>query len=99
MTHDTGLAAEELRRTHRSRANEENCIQELKESYGWHEFNVRSFWGTEAAMLRVGKGCDHLIHHLNRTVLKAARHRLVRLGDAAAEPGLAIPVQQGSSGR
>ncbi|MCX8090446.1 MAG: transposase, partial [Verrucomicrobiae bacterium] len=46
VTSDTGLAAEELWRTYRPRANEENCIKELKEGYGWHEFNVHSFWGT-----------------------------------------------------
>ncbi len=37
--------------------------KELKQDYGWHEFNVHSFWGTEAAMLLIGVVCYNLVHH------------------------------------
>ncbi len=42
VTHDTALAPEEIWRTYRPRANEENAIKEMREGYGGHEFNVDS---------------------------------------------------------
>jgi hypothetical protein len=51
VTNDTELLPEEIWCTYRPRANEENCIKELKEGYGWHEFNVRSFWGDFGTMI------------------------------------------------
>jgi len=57
VTNETVLMPEEIWRIYRPRANEENGIKELKEGYGWHEFNVHSFWGTEAAMLLIGMVC------------------------------------------
>ena len=98
VTNDTTLAPEEIWRTYRSRANEENCIKELKDGYGWHEFNVRSFWGTEAAMLLIGMVCYNLIHHLNRCVLKTVDQGVARLKTLRLKV-LAIPAIYGSGGR
>jgi hypothetical protein len=98
VTNDTGLPPEEIWRTYRPRANEENAIKELKEGYGWHEFNVRSFWGTEAAMLLIGMVCYNLVHHLNRCVLKTAGEAVVRLKTLRLKV-LAIPAVYGSGGR
>jgi len=98
VTNDTLTAAEAIGRTYRPRANEENCIKELKEGYGWHEFNVHSFWGTEAAMLLVGMVCYNLVHHLNRCVLKRAEAGLARLKTLRLKV-LAIPAIYGRGGR
>ena len=57
VTNDTLTAAEAMGRTDRPRANEENWIQGLKGGYGWHECNVDSFWGVEAARLWIGRRC------------------------------------------
>jgi len=98
VTNDTALRPEEIWRMYRPRANEENCIKELKEGYGWHEFNVRSFWGTEAAMLLIGLVCYNLVHHLNRCVLKTAEEGVARLKTLRLKV-LAIPAIYGSGGR
>lgn len=98
VTNDTELPPEQIWWTYRPRANEENCIKELKEGYGWHEFNVRSFWGTEAAMLLIGMVCYNLVHHLNRCVLKTAEEGVARLKTLRLKV-LAIPAIYGSGGR
>jgi hypothetical protein len=98
VTNETTLPSEEIWRTYRPRANEENCIKELKEGYGWHEFNVHSFWGTEAAMLLIGMVCYNLVHHLNRQVLKTAEEGVARLKTLRLKV-LAIPALYGSGGR
>lgn len=98
VTSDSELPPEQIWRTYRPRANEENVIKELKEGYGWHEFNVRSFWGTEAAMLLIGMVCYNLVHHLNRRVLKTAEEGVARLKTLRLKV-LAIPAIYGSGGR
>jgi len=98
VTNDTELPPETIWRTYRPRANEENCIKELKDGYGWDEFNVHSFWGTEAAMLLIGMVCYNLVQHLNRCVLKTAEEGVVRLKTLRLKV-LAIPAVYGSGGR
>ena len=98
VTNDTSLPPEQIWGTYRPRANEENYIKELKEGYGWHEFNVHSFWGTEAAMLLIGMVCYNLIHHINRCVLKTAEEGVARLKTLRLKV-LAIPAIYGSGGR
>ncbi len=97
VSNDTEWPPEEIWRTYRPRANEENAIKELKEGYGWHEFNVRSFWGTEAAMLLIGMVSYNLVHHLNRCVLKTADGAVARLKTLRLKV-LAIPAIYGSGG-
>ena len=72
-------------------------FRELEEGYGWHEFNVHSFWGTEAAMLLIGMVCYNLIRHLNRCVLRTAGEGLARLKTLRLKV-LAIPAVYGSGG-
>jgi hypothetical protein len=98
VTNDEVLSTEQVWRTYRPRANDENVIKELKEGYGWHEFNVRSFWGTEAAMLLIGMVCYNLVHHLNRSVLKTADEGVARLKTLRLKV-LAIPAIYGTGGR
>ncbi len=98
VTNEEELSALELWRTYRPRAKEENCIKELKHGYGWDEFNVRSFWGTEATMLLLGMVCYNLVHHLNRRVLKTEHEGLVRLKTLRLRVW-AIPALYGCGGR
>ena len=98
VTNDEELAAEEVWRTYRPRAKIENIIKELKEGYGWHEFNVRNFWGTEAGMLLIGMVFYNLIYHLNRRVLKTEAEAVCRLKKIRLKV-LAIPALYGSGGR
>jgi hypothetical protein len=98
VTNDLVLCAEEIWRTCRPWANQENCIKELKEGYGWHELNVHSFWGTEAAMPWVGMVCYKLVHRLNRRVLQTAEAGVARLKTLRRKV-LAIPAIYGRGGR
>ncbi len=98
VSNNRDLPPEDIWRTYRPRAGEENVIKELKTGYGWHEFNVHNFWGTEAAMLLIGMVCYNLVHYLNRTVLKTAEEGLVRLKTLRLKV-LAIPAIYGSGGR
>ena len=66
--------------------------------YGWHEFNVRSFWGTETGMLLIGMVFYNLIHHLNRRVLKTEAEGVCRLKKIRLRV-LAVPALYGSGGR
>ena len=97
-TNDEDMSMLEVWRTCRPRAKIENVIKELKEGYGWHEFNVRSFWGTEAGMLLIGMVFYNLIHHLNRRVLKTEAEAVCRLKKIRLRV-LAIPALYGSGGR
>ncbi len=98
VTNDEDLSPLEVWRTYRPRAKIENIIQELKEGYGWHEFNVHSFAGTEATMLLIGMVAYNLIHHLNRGILKTESEALSRLKKIRLKV-LAIPAIYGSGGR
>lgn len=98
VTNDENLSALETWRTYRPRAKIENIIQELKEGYGWHEFNVHSFSGTEATMLLIGMVGYNLIHHLNRRVLKTETETVCRLKKIRLKV-LAIPALYGTGGR
>ena len=98
VTNDTVLAAVDIWRTYRPRANIENGIKELTYDYGWDEFNVHSFGGTEAVMLLVGMVCYNLVHYLNRCVLHTADTVLARLKTLRPRL-LAIPALYGSGGR
>lgn len=98
VTNDEELSPLEVWRTYRPRAKFENVIKELKDGYGWHEFNVSSFWGTEAGMLLVGMVGYNLIHHLNRRVLKTDEKSVCRLKKIRLNV-LAIPALYGVGGR
>lgn len=84
-------------RTCRPRAKIENIIKVLKVGYGWHEFKVCSFWGTEAGMLLIGMVFYNLIHHLNHRVLKIEAEGVYRLKKIRLQV-LAISALSGSGG-
>ena len=98
VTNDETLSTLDVWRTYRPRAKIENVIQELKGGYGWDEFNVHSFFGTEAVMHLIGMVAYNLIHFLNRTIFQTASEPLSRIKKIRMKQ-LAIPAIYGSSGR
>jgi len=50
MITDLGLAAIEIWRIYRGRADCENRIKELKYDFGLDSFAIRNFWATETAL-------------------------------------------------
>lgn len=44
------LPAAEIWRLYRQRGDSENRIKELKEDFGFDSFNLKEFWGSEAAL-------------------------------------------------
>ena len=69
ITNDEDSLPEEIWRTYRPRANDENVIKDLKEGYGLASFNMNSFWATESFMAVNAMVFHNLIHYLNRTIL------------------------------
>ncbi len=98
VTNEKELSGDGIWGVYRPRANEENVIKELKGGYGLHEFNVKSFWGTEAVMLLIGMVCYNIIQYLNRRVLRSREESIVRLKRLQMQM-LAIPAIYGSGGR
>ena len=97
ITNDAISAPEEIWRSYRPRANDENVIKDLKEGYGFETFNVNNFWATEALLAMIALVFHNLIVYLNRTILnpnrsqeqlKTLRHKYFTL-----------PGQLGSGGR
>lgn len=69
LTNDETSPPVEVWRRYRPRANDENCLKDLKEGYGLAAFNLHNFWATEAVLVIIALVFHNLIHHLNRTVL------------------------------
>jgi hypothetical protein len=97
ITNDSTSTPEEIWRSYRPRANDENVVKDLKEGYGFESFNVNNFWATEAVLTMIALVFHNLIIYLNRTILnpnraqeqlKTLRHRYFTL-----------PGQLGSGGR
>jgi len=97
ITNDLLSPPEEIWRSYRPRANDENVIKDLKEGYAFESFNVNNFWTTEALLTMIALVFHNLIAYLNRTILnhnqsqqqlKTLRHKYFTL-----------PGQLGSGGR
>lgn len=69
LTNDETSPPVEVWRRYRPRANDENCLKDLKEGYGLAAFNLHNFWATEAVLVVIALVFHNLIHHLNRTIL------------------------------
>jgi len=98
VTNDREVSGEEIWALYRPRANVENRIKDLKIDYGWDEFNVHSFWGTEAAMILIGMVFYNITHHLNRLVFKTEKGVVLKLKTLRMKV-LAIPAIYGGGGR
>ena len=97
ITNDLLSTPEEIWRSYRPRANDENVIKDLKEGYSFESFNMHNFWATEAVLTMIALVFHNLIVYLNRTILnhnrpqeqlKTLRHKYFTL-----------PGQLGSGGR
>ena len=73
ITNDATSTPEEIWRSYRPRANDENAIKDLKEGYGFGTFNVNNFWATEAVFAMIALVFHSLIVYLNRTILNPNR--------------------------
>jgi hypothetical protein len=73
ITNDSISTPEEIWRSYRPRANDENVIKDLKEGYSFESFNVHNFWATEAVLTMIALVFHNLIVYLNRTILNPNR--------------------------
>ena len=96
ITNDEDSLPEDIWRTYRPRANDENAIKDLKEGYGLASFNMNSFWATESFMALNAMVFHNLIHYLNRTILNknTPKEQLKTLRPR----WFIIPAQLGSNG-
>jgi len=69
LTTDLNLSALEIWRMYRGRADCENRIKELKYDFAADSFNMKNFWGTEAAMNTVMLAFN-LMSLMRQTLLK-----------------------------
>ena len=60
---------EEICKHYCPRANDENVVKDLKESYGFERINVNNFWATEAVLVMIALVLHNLIIYLNKTIL------------------------------
>jgi len=54
ITNEVELSPKEVWDGYKPRANDENVIKELKDSYGFASFCLHSFWATETVMVLIG---------------------------------------------
>ena len=73
ITNDSASTPEEIWRSYRPRANDENVVKDLKEGYSFETFNVNNFWATEAVLVMIALVFHNLIVYLNRTILNPNR--------------------------
>ena len=97
ITNDSEATPEEIWRSYRPRANDENVVKDLKEGYGFESFNVNNFWATEAVLTMIAVVFHNLIVYLNRTILnpKGPQEQLKTL----RHKYFTLPGQLGSGGR
>ena len=69
ITNDKQLDAEHVWHEYRPRANDENCVKNLKEGYNVDTFNLNNFWATEAVLTMITLVFYNLIHFLNRKII------------------------------
>jgi len=69
ITNDISSTPEEIWNYYKPRSNDENIIENLKNSFGFDAFNLDSFWGTEAVLMTI---CL-IFHNLYVFLLKKIR--------------------------
>jgi hypothetical protein len=97
ITNDSNSTPEEIWRSYRPRANDENVVKDLKEGYGFESFNVHNFWATEAVLTIIALVFHNLIVYLNRTILNP--HRPQEQLKTLRHKYFTVPGQLGSGGR
>jgi hypothetical protein len=96
ITNDHDLAAVEVWRQYRPRANDENVIKDLKEGLGLGAFNVNSFWATEAILVATSLVCYNLLHYLDTQLLN--RKQGTHQAKTIRHTWFILPGQLGNSG-
>ena len=97
ITNDARSTPEEIWRSYRPRANDENVVKDLKEGYGFESFNVNNFWATEAVLTMIALVFHNLIVYLNRIILNP--HRAQEQLKTLRHKYFTLPGQLGSGGR
>jgi hypothetical protein len=69
ITNDKNATPKEIWDAYKPRANDENVIKELKYSYGFDSYNLKSFWATEAVMAMISLVLYNLILFLKKHVI------------------------------
>ena len=59
------LSAQDVWREYRPRANDENCIKDLKEGCNLHKFCLQNFWATSAILTMITLVFYNLINYFN----------------------------------
>ena len=75
VTNESDAKPEEVWRYYRPRANDENVIKDLKEGYGFENFNLKNFWSTEAVLTVIGLVFYNLIVYLNSAIINPNHQR------------------------
>jgi hypothetical protein len=96
ITNDSISSPEEIWRSYRPRANDENVVKDLKEGYSFESFNVHNFWATEAVLTMIALVFHNLIVYLNRTILNP--HRPQEQLKTLRHKYFTLPGQLGSGG-
>jgi hypothetical protein len=97
ITNDSEAKPEEIWRSYRPRANDENVVKDLKEGYSFESFNVNNFWATEAVLTMIALIFHNLIVYLNRTILNP--HRSQEQLKTLRHKYFTLPGQLGTGGR
>jgi hypothetical protein len=97
ITSDSNATPEEIWRSYRPRANDENVVKDLKEGYSFERFNVHNFWATEAVLTMIALVFHNLIVYLNRTILNP--HRPQEQLKTLRHKYFTVPGQLGTGGR
>jgi len=97
ITNDSEATPEEIWRSYRPRANDENVIKDLKEGYSFESFNVNNFWATEAVLTVIALVFHNLIVYLNRIILNPSRSQ--EQLKTLRHKYFTLPGQLGSGGR
>jgi len=69
ITNEHELIPKEVWDGYKPRANDENVIKELKDSYGFAAFSLHSFWATETVMVLIGMVLFNLMVLMKKTVI------------------------------
>jgi hypothetical protein len=97
ITNESKATPEEIWRSYRPRAHDENVVKDLKEGYSFERFNVNNFWATEAVLTMIAVVFHNLIVYLNRTILNP--HRPQEQLKTLRHKYFTVPGQMGSGGR
>jgi len=98
ITNDQIASSKEVWNGYRPRANDENVIKELKDSYGFDSYNLKSFWATEAVMAMIALVLFNLVFFLKKHVINKNSKIKQKLSTIRMNHFI-VPAALGSNGR